>query len=81
MTTGDEQKKHNGNIGKFREIFIKPGKLPSLLSDHIRELYKYRDLGDYDLDFLPDKAIVEGLLFKATEFVDIVEKYINVSIE
>ena len=74
----EEQKNHGKNIGHFRLHYIKPGLLDKKLSDYIRELYKFRDIGDYDLDFIPDHEIAAEMTDNARAFVDAVYGYLQV---
>ena len=73
----EEQKNHGGNIGNFRRYYIKTQLLDLKLSSYIGELYKFRDIGDYDLDFIPDADMVASLVAQAKEFVDGVHHYLN----
>jgi len=73
----EEQKKHGKNIGNFRLHYIKSGILDKKLSDYVRELYKYRDIGDYDLDFIPEHEIVSEMISNARIFVDEIYGYLQ----
>ena len=73
----DEQKNHGGNIGNFRRYYIKTQLLDLKLSGYIGELYKFRDIGDYDLDFIPDVEMVASLVTQAREFIEAIQQYLN----
>jgi len=47
------------------------------MSYWIKELYKHLDLGDYDLDFVPDPDKVAELVTYASKFVNVVQGYVN----
>jgi len=73
----EEQKNHGKNINKFRQHYIKTKLLDANLSEYIRQLYKYRDLGDYDLDFIPKHDEVVEMVHFAKEFVNAVYEYLS----
>jgi uncharacterized protein (UPF0332 family) len=73
----EEQRKHSGNIGEFRRLYIKTGILEQELSSFIGDLYRYRDIGDYDLDFIPEREIVVEMVDSARKFIEAVNNYLN----
>jgi uncharacterized protein (UPF0332 family) len=73
----EEQSKHGGNIGEFRRLYIKTQVLDASLSSYIGDLYHYRDMGDYDLDFVPKQEVVISLVANARLFVEAVDYYLK----
>ena len=73
----EEQSKHSGNIGEFRRLYIKTKVFDVKLSAYIGELYRYRDVGDYDLDFIPERENVAVLVENAREFIMIIDGYLE----
>jgi len=58
-------------------LYIKSGTLDVKLSLYLEELFKYRDLGDYDLEYVPERVNVENLVVKAREFVEVIYDYLS----
>jgi len=72
----DEQRKHYGNISKFRELYVKTDVFDRKLSKYIDELFSYRDIGDYDLSYVIDFSTAEYTVNISREFVDTVHEYL-----
>ena len=72
-----DSKKHSGVIAAFRQRFIKTGKLESSLSKTIRNAFEVRNLSDYNDFYIVPKALVTEQLENATEFLKVIEKYIE----
>jgi uncharacterized protein (UPF0332 family) len=75
----EEQRKHSGNIGEFRRLYIKTKKLDLALSSYIGDLYRYRDIGDYDLDYIPEHDLVADMVKNARKFIEAVDEYLNLN--
>ena len=65
----DEQRKHQGNIGEFRRLYIKTKLLDENLSTIIGALSRFRDMGDYDLDYIPKQEDATSLVENAHVFI------------
>jgi len=72
----EEQRKHQGNIGEFRRLYIKTKILDEKLSTYIGILSRYRDIGDYDLDYIPKWEDTANLVENAREFVVEINGYL-----
>ncbi|MCL2843849.1 MAG: HEPN domain-containing protein [Chitinivibrionia bacterium] len=70
-------KKHSGVISKFRENYIKTGKLDKRLSVIIGELFNDRIGCDYDTSFSTTAEIVEHYIEDAEYFLDKIAEYLK----
>lgn len=74
---GLDFKKHSAVIGKFRELYIKPGLIGIVYSDIIGNAFDVRGKSDYDDFYLLDKAEIEQQLANAEQFVNTISKYLE----
>lgn len=70
-------KTHKGAISKFSDLYIKIGKVDQKYAKIISDIESQRGKADYDLDFIAKEKDAKDALDKATEFVDLIEKYHN----
>ena len=72
-----ESKKHTGNIGEFRKMFIKTGIYDASLSDIIRDSFELREACDYEYHFIATLSDVTQQLKNAKHFFDVVNQHIK----
>jgi uncharacterized protein (UPF0332 family) len=69
--------KHSQLMGWFNNKFIYENKV---FDDEMRRIYKdvfsYRQKGDYDLEYVPEIEIINNLLLRAKKFIENVSKII-----
>jgi len=63
-------KTHSGAHAKFRELFIKTGKLPPLLSQVLTELFDLRQQVDYDFEVDIEKEVAKEIIENADHFLE-----------
>ena len=74
---GVEFKKHSAVISHFQQYYIKTGIFDKKFSDIISKAFEVRNESDYEDFYVLAKEDVEAQIKDATEFIDEIEKYIN----
>lgn len=69
-------KSHSGAHNKFRELFIKTGKLPVQLNEHLRIAFELRQAVDYDFDDDTDMETAGQVLKNAKEFCQTIRQHL-----
>jgi len=76
LTEGGYIKTHQGAHIKFRELYLKTGKLPLLLNPILTEAFNLRQGGDYELDFEITREKAHEMFDNANRFVYIINSYL-----
>lgn len=77
---GLDFKKHSAVIGKFRELYIKPGYFDIRFSRIIGEAFDLRGDCDYEDFYVVTKQEVEDQIDHADDFISEVEKFIKAKV-
>lgn len=72
-----DSKKHSGVISHFRSNYIKVGKFPSILSDIVKDAFKYRNDCDYMDFYVISKDDTTAQVENAKVFLNAVEEYLE----
>lgn len=67
---------HGQTIGAFNKEFIKTKKFPVSFAKTIRELYKEREIGDYDFESYIGADIAQKDLAEAEKIIDACVEYL-----
>ena len=74
---GVEYKKHSAVISHFQRCYIKTKIFDNRFSDIIFNAFEVRNESDYEDFYIVSKNDAETQILNATEFIDEIEKYIN----
>ncbi len=77
VKTGFETSKHQQLIGWFNNTFIKEGILPKRLGKTISQVFKSRQISDYEAFVEFEKNEVQQLFDDMKEFITALEEYLT----
>jgi uncharacterized protein (UPF0332 family) len=70
-------KTHSGTHAKYAEIFVKTGIMPIETSKNLRNIFEFRQGGDYDSDIEITETDAKYCLKETQNFLIIVENYLK----
>lgn len=74
---GYDSKKHSGIISEFRKSYLKTERLPTFLSDIIRDAFTIRNESDYEDFYVIEKAEAEEQVANAGVFLQHVRDFLG----